>query len=68
MTQELIANTLGVRREGVTDAAGRLHKPELSTTTVAASLCWTATVWKSAQCYAVVRKECEMLLPATIAA
>jgi CRP-like cAMP-binding protein len=26
MTQGLIANMLGVRREGVTEAAGRLHK------------------------------------------
>src|SRR5512133_2070661 len=26
MTQDLIANTLGVRREGVTDAAGRLQR------------------------------------------
>jgi CRP-like cAMP-binding protein len=29
MTQELIANTLGVRREGVTEAAGNLHKAGL---------------------------------------
>ena len=29
MTQELIANMLGVRREGVTEAAGRLHKTKI---------------------------------------
>ncbi len=29
MTQELIANMLGVRREGVTDAAGNLQKAHL---------------------------------------
>jgi CRP-like cAMP-binding protein len=63
MTQELIANMLGVRREGVTEAAGRLQKlkviryvrgritvldrPRLET------LC--------CECYAVVKKETDRL-------
>ncbi len=65
MTQELIANMLGVRREGVTDAAGKLQKlgvieytrghikvidrPQLETL--------------SCECYAVVKNETERLLP-----
>jgi len=65
MTQELIANMLGVRREGVTEAAGKLQKlgvityhrghisvldrPRLE------KLC--------CECYAVVRKETDRLLP-----
>jgi CRP-like cAMP-binding protein len=65
MTQELIANMLGVRREGVTDAAGKLQRlgviqyqrghitvldrPHLE------KLC--------CECYAVVQKEFERLLP-----
>ena len=65
MTQELIANMLGVRREGVTEAAGKLQKlgvieysrgqitvmdrPKLE------KLC--------CECYAVVRKESDRLLP-----
>jgi len=64
MTQELIANMLGVRREGVTEAAGKLHKlgvirysrgrvtvldrPKLE------KLC--------CECYAVVKKESDRLL------
>jgi CRP-like cAMP-binding protein len=65
MTQELIANMLGVRREGVTEAAGKLQKlgvieysrgqitvldrPKLE------RLC--------CECYAVVKKETDRLLP-----
>jgi CRP-like cAMP-binding protein len=65
MTQELIANMLGVRREGVTDAAGKLQdlgvieysrgqitvldRPKLETL--------------SCECYAVVKKETDRLLP-----
>lgn len=65
MTQELIANMLGVRREGVTDAAGKLQKlgvieycrghitvldrPRLE------ELC--------CECYAVVKAETDRLLP-----
>ena len=64
MTQELIANTFGVRREGVTEAAGKLHKlgviryargqitvldrPKLE------QLCCE---WLCCECYAVVKKE-----------
>jgi len=65
MTQELIANMLGVRREGVTDAAGKLqrlgviqysrgkivvlNRPRLE------SLC--------CECYDVVKRETDRLLP-----
>ena len=64
MTQELIANMLGVRREGVTEAAGKLQltgvidysrghikvldRPKLETL--------------SCECYAVVKKETDRLL------
>lgn len=65
MTQELIANMLGVRREGVTDAAGRLqrlgvidyhrgHIQVLNRPKLEALSC---------ECYAVVRKESDRLLP-----
>jgi CRP-like cAMP-binding protein len=64
MTQELIANMLGVRREGVTEAAGKLQRlgiihyhrghievldrPKLQSL--------------SCECYAVVKKETDRLL------
>jgi len=65
MTQELIANMLGVRREGVTEAAGKLQRlgviqysrgritvidrPKLETL--------------SCECYAVVKAETDRILP-----
>jgi CRP-like cAMP-binding protein len=65
MTQELIANMLGVRREGVTEAAGKLQKvgviryargqitvvdrPKLEK--------------RCCECYAVVKRETDRLLP-----
>jgi CRP-like cAMP-binding protein len=65
MTQELIANMLGVRREGVTEAAGKLqaeglihysrgHITVLDRPKLEARVC---------ECYAVVKKEYDRLLP-----
>jgi len=70
MTQELIANMLGVRREGVTEAAGRLHKAGIIDYRRGriVVLDRDRLEKRTCECYAVVRKECERLLPATIAA
>ncbi len=69
MTQELIANMLGVRREGVTEAAGKMQREgliEYSRGHIA--LIDRAGLEKRAcECYAVVKKESERLLPETIA-
>jgi CRP-like cAMP-binding protein len=65
MTQELIANMLGVRREGVTEAAGKLqdeglirysrgHITVLDREQLEARVC---------ECYAVVKREYDRLLP-----
>jgi CRP-like cAMP-binding protein len=65
MTQELIANMLGVRREGVTEAAGKLQSAGiieysrgrikvLDRPKLEASVC---------ECYAVVKREYDRLLP-----
>ena len=65
MTQELIANMLGVRREGVTEAAGKLqrlgvidycrgHITVLDRPQLEALSC---------ECYAVVKRETDRLLP-----
>jgi CRP-like cAMP-binding protein len=65
MTQELIANMLGVRREGVTEAAGKLD--ELGVIRYARGHITVLDRPKLEQlcceCYAVVRKETDRLLP-----
>ena len=65
MTQELIANMLGVRREGVTDAAGRLQ--QLGVITYSRGhirvLDRPQLEQLSCECYAVVKKETDRLLP-----
>jgi CRP-like cAMP-binding protein len=64
MTQELIANMLGVRREGVTEAAGKLQKLgviEYSRGHIAV-LDRTKLEQLSCECYAVVKKETDRLL------
>ncbi len=65
MTQELIANMLGVRREGVTEAAGQLHKAGLiryrrGHITV---LDRAGLEKRTCECYAVVKNEYDRLLP-----
>ena len=65
MTQELIANMLGVRREGVTEAALKLQHAGLiryarGHITV---LDRAGLEKRSCECYAVVRKEYDRLLP-----
>jgi CRP-like cAMP-binding protein len=65
MTQELIANMLGVRREGVTEAAGKLDK--LGVIRYARGRITVLDRPKLEQlcceCYAVVKKESDRLLP-----
>ncbi len=69
MTQELISNMLGVRREGITEAAGNLQRAGLITyhrghirvldrPGLEARVC---------ECYRVVRDEFRRLLPELIA-
>ncbi len=69
MTQELIADMLGVRREGVTAAARKLqdaglihysrgHITVLNRAGLEARTC---------ECYAVVKNECDRLLPQRMA-
>jgi CRP-like cAMP-binding protein len=69
MTQELIANMLGVRREGVTEAAGNLQAARLikyarGRITVDDRPGLEARV---CECYSVVKREYDRLLPAAVA-
>jgi CRP-like cAMP-binding protein len=69
MTQELIANMLGVRREGVTEAALKLQHAGLiryarGHITV---LDRAGLERRTCECYAVVKKEYDRLLPERIA-
>jgi CRP-like cAMP-binding protein len=66
MTQEVIANMLGVRREGVTDAAGKLQKLgviEYHRGNIAV-LDRPRLEELSCECYAAVKKETDRLLSA----
>jgi CRP-like cAMP-binding protein len=69
MTQELIANMLGVRREGVTEAAGKLQDAGLirysrDRITV---LDRPGLEARACECYDVVKRESDRLLPDAIA-
>jgi CRP-like cAMP-binding protein len=69
MTQELIANMLGVRREGVTEGALKLQKAGLirysrGHITV---LDRAGLEARSCECYTVVKREYDRLLPAIVA-
>ena len=66
MTQELIANMLGVRREGVTEGAVKLQRAGLISYTRGriTVLDRPGLELRTCECYAVVKKEYERLLPA----
>lgn len=68
MTQELIANMLGVRREGITEAAGKLQAAGViqynrGRITILDRCSLEA---RACECYGVVRKEYERLLPQSV--
>jgi hypothetical protein len=70
MTLELIANMLGVPREGATEGALKLHKAGLIDYTRGRIqvLDRAALEKRTCECYAVVKKEYDRLLPDKLAA
>jgi Mn-dependent DtxR family transcriptional regulator len=66
MTQELIANMLGVRREGVTEAARKLQEAGLIQYSRGhiVVLDRLGIEARSCECYAVVKRESDRLLAA----
>src|SRR6185295_2659342 len=65
MTQELMSNMLGVRREGITEAAGNLQrKGAIEVARGRITVLNRRLIEKlSCECYAVVRKETDRLMP-----
>jgi len=65
MTQEVIAEALGVRREGVTEAAGKLQKAGLIHYSRGhiAVLDRPRLEARACECYAVIKREYDRLLP-----
>jgi CRP-like cAMP-binding protein len=65
MTQELIANMLGVRRQGVTESAGKLEREGLITYRrgLITVLDRPGLEQRACECYGVVKRETERLLP-----
>jgi Mn-dependent DtxR family transcriptional regulator len=65
MTQELIANMLGVRREGVTEAAGKLQRAGLIDYSRGhiKVLNRPGLELRVCECYQVVKTEFDRLLP-----
>jgi Crp-like helix-turn-helix domain len=69
MTQELIANMLGVRREGVTDAAGKLQKLGVIEYSRGKIIVLNRSRLEGlcCECYDVVKRETDRLLPKGLA-
>jgi len=65
MTQELIANMLGVRRQGVTASAGKLEHEGLITYTrgLITVIDRPGLEARACECYSVVKREADRLLP-----